>query len=235
MTGRHYVIGGERFPSVTTILGMLDKPGLAIWRGNVGNAEAARISLEATTHGTAIHSLVEAVNRGNRSQLGPLEREIIEPYRRWFDEHVSACLAAEKLLSSRQWKFAGTTDAIMLMLADQATAIVDFKTSKTDLAQREWALQTAAYALAAEEDDIEATRRIIVRIPKSEPGSLYVTEFPVEDLLDDQRAFLAVLRVYQWHAKRGPVRRAPGPRITFNKRPTTTDHHAATGVTERGV
>jgi hypothetical protein len=233
MTGRHYVINGERYPSVTTILNMLEKSGLAKWRGSVGNIEADRISLEATTHGTAIHSLVEIVNRGNRQQLGPLERAIIDPYVRWFDENVSACLAAEKLLSSRQWKFAGTTDAIMLMLADEATAIVDFKTSKTDLAQREWALQTAAYALAAEEEEIEATRRIIVRIPKSEPGSLYVTEFPVDELLDDQRAFLAVLRVFQWHAKRGPVRRAPGPRINFARRtPPATPAAPGSGGTE---
>src|SRR4051812_12475871 len=102
MTGRHYVINGERLPSVTTILGVLDKPGLAIWRGNVGNAEAARISKEATDHGTEILSLVEAVNRGNRQQLGPIERGIVDPYVRWFDDNVSTCLAAEKLLVSRR-------------------------------------------------------------------------------------------------------------------------------------
>jgi hypothetical protein len=215
VTGRHYKIDGERYPSVTTVLGMLEKSGLAVWRGTVGNAEADRISKEATDHGTAIHALVEQINRGQRVQLGPLERAIVAPYVKWFDESVGTVLGAEKLLISRRFKFAGTADAIVILRLDRAPTIVDFKSSKTDLAQREWALQTAAYALAAEEEGIEVGRRIIVRIPKHEPDKLYLTEFPEDELIDDQRAFLAVLRVFQWHEKRGPVKRPLGPRIRF--------------------
>ena len=48
MTGRHYKIDGERYPSVTTILGTtLANPGLAQWRGHVGNTEADRVMREA--------------------------------------------------------------------------------------------------------------------------------------------------------------------------------------------
>jgi hypothetical protein len=218
MTGRHYKIDGERYPSVTTILGMLEKSGLATWRGTVGNQEADRISREATEHGTAIHALVEMVNRGQRAALPPVAFEFVQPYIDWFDAHVACCVAAEKLLVSRRFRYAGTTDAIMILRGDRAATIVDFKSSKTDLAQREWALQTAAYALAAEEEGIEVGRRIIVRIPKHEPDKLYLTEFPEDELIDDQRAFLAVLRVFQWHEKRGPVKQPLGPRIRFRER-----------------
>jgi hypothetical protein len=203
---------------VTTILSMREKSGLATWRGHVGNAEADRISREATDYGTAIHALVEAVNRGQRSQIDPEDLRYVAPYTAWFDEHVSVCVAAEKLLVSRRFRYAGTTDAIVVMRGDQAATIVDFKSSKTDLAQREWALQTAAYALAAEEEDIEIGRRIIVRIPKSEPDKLYLTEFPEDELLDDQRAFLAVLKIWRWHDVRGPVKKPLGPRIKFGGR-----------------
>lgn len=218
MTGRSYKIDGERYPSVTTILSMLEKSGLAHWRGAVGNAEADRISKEATDYGTAIHALVEVVNRGQRCQLDSEERTYVAPYVEWFDEHVSTCVAAEKLLVSRQFKYAGTTDAIVVMRGDLTAAIVDFKSSKTDLAQREWALQTAAYALAAEEEGIEISRRIIVRIPKSQPDKLFLTEFPEDELLEDQRAFLAALKIWRWHELRGPVKRPLGPRIRFGER-----------------
>ena len=102
MTGRHYKIDGERYPSVTTILAMLEKSGLAQWRGAVGNAEADRISREATDYGTAIHALVEQVNRGNRGPFGEPDDTFVQPYVRWFDENVSTVIGAEKLLVSRR-------------------------------------------------------------------------------------------------------------------------------------
>jgi len=49
-----------KLPSVTTILGETkDKSGLERWRKKVGNAEADRISLLATSRGTIMHRLIE--------------------------------------------------------------------------------------------------------------------------------------------------------------------------------
>ena len=216
MTGRHYKIDGERYPSVTTILTILEKSGLAAWRGHVGNAEADRISKEATDYGTALHALVEQVNLGNRGPFGDDDDRLIAPYIRWFDEHVSFVIAAERLCISRRHKYAGTADGIVMLNGDTAPTVIDFKSSKTDLAQREWQLQLAAYALALEEEGIECQRRIIIRIPKSTPDVLHVLEMSTDDLILDQRAFLAVLRIFQWHASQGPVRKPLGPRIRFN-------------------
>ncbi len=215
MTGRSYTIDNERFPSVTTILGMLDKSGLAQWRGRVGNAEADRISKEATDYGTAIHSLVEMVNRGKRDQLSPDDLRYAHPYIDWFDANVSTVIGAEKLIVSRRHKFAGTADGIVVMRGDRDATVIDLKTSKTDLAQREWQLQLAAYALGLEEEGIDVRRRIILRIPKSTPDVLHVLEMSTDDLVIDQRAFLAVLKIYQWHEAQGPVKKPLGPRIRF--------------------
>jgi hypothetical protein len=198
MTGRHYTIDGTRYPSVTTILTALANDGITAWKLRVGLAEAERISKDATDYGTDLHALVEIVNRDNRRALGPGAREIVRPYLDWFDEHVERVLGVEKLLVSRRHGFAGTTDAVVVLRGDTHATIVDLKSSKTDLGQHEWALQTAAYALAAEEEGIDAQRRIIVRMPRAEPGRLYLHEFDPEDLAVDQRAFLAVLRVFTW-------------------------------------
>jgi genome maintenance exonuclease 1 len=49
-----------KLPSVTTILGETkDKSGLEKWRKKVGDAEADRISLLATSRGTIMHRLIE--------------------------------------------------------------------------------------------------------------------------------------------------------------------------------
>lgn len=49
-----------KLPSVTTILGQTkDKSGLLQWRNRVGESEANRISLLATSRGTIMHRLIE--------------------------------------------------------------------------------------------------------------------------------------------------------------------------------
>lgn len=139
MAGRSYMIDGQRLPSVTTIISQtLPNPGIAAWKLRVGEAEANRISREATDWGTGIHALVEAVNRGKRADLPPEDLALVAPYTDWLDTHVETVIGAEKLLVSREHGYAGTTDAIAIMRGDQYPAIVDFKTSKTALGQDEW-------------------------------------------------------------------------------------------------
>lgn len=215
MTGRSYKIDGERYPSVTTVLAMIEKSGLAQWRGHIGNAEADRISREATDYGTAIHALVESINRGNRGPFGEPDDTVVAPYVAWYDEHVACVLGAERLCVSRRFKFAGTADAIVILKGDNDATVLDLKTSKSALGEREWQLQLAAYALALEEDGITASRRIILRMPRAEPGKLYVQELDADRLEKDQRGFLSVLKLFQWHEEQGPVKPPPGPRIRF--------------------
>lgn len=218
MTGRHYKIDGERLASVTTILNVLDKAGLAQWRGNVGNAKADEISREAADHGTAVHAFVERFNRGDRGPFGPPIDTIIQPYIAWFNAEVSCVLAAEKLVVSRRYKFAGTADIVVVM-NDGSHAVVDLKTSKSALSEDTWSLQLAAYSLALEEEGIDAERRIVVRLPKSVPGALYTLEFPTDTLPVDQRSFLACLRIFQWKSTRTPVREvSKALRVQFAKK-----------------
>lgn len=218
MTGRWYTVDGERLASVTTILGVLDKAGLAQWRGHVGNGEADRIAREAAEYGTSVHAFFERVNLGDRGPFGLPVDAVLQPYIAWYRTEVAAVLGAEKLVVSRRFGFAGTADAVVA-LHDGSIAVVDLKTSKSALGEDSWSLQLAAYALALEEEDIDARRRIIVRLPKAAPGALYITEFPDETLETDQRAFLAALRLYRWRKERTPVReRSTAKRLRFTKR-----------------
>ncbi len=207
MTGRSYKIDGDRYPSVTTIISQaLPNPGIAAWKARVGEAEANRISREATDWGTGIHALVEVVNLGKRADRTPEQTALVSPYVTWLDSNVETVIGAEKLLVSRQHGYAGTTDAIVIMRDDQYPSIVDFKSSKTALGQEEWRLQLAAYVIAAQEHlGLICRRRVIVRLSRTEPDTLYVHELPTDDLKNDIDCFLALLRVWKWKQATGEI------------------------------
>jgi len=62
---RHYNIDGssDKLPSVTTVLSQTQesskRASLQRWRDKVGHAEAAKITQEAATRGTAMHLFLE--------------------------------------------------------------------------------------------------------------------------------------------------------------------------------
>lgn len=207
MTGRSYKVDGENLPSVTTIIGqVLPNPGITAWKARVGEDEARRVSKEATDWGTGLHALIEAVNRGHHADLTPEQAALVAPYVAWKHEHVETVIGAEKLLVSRRYGYAGTTDALVIMAGDRYPAIVDFKSSKTALGQDEWRLQLAAYAIAAEEHlGLVCRRRIIVRLSRTEPDTLHVHELPENELAEDRECFLALLRVWRWQRDAGAI------------------------------
>ena len=77
---RHYDINNEKLPSVTTILGQTQSAekseGLAKWRARVGIDEAQRITDQAASRGTAMHSILEHYVLGkNRLDLTDIGQE----------------------------------------------------------------------------------------------------------------------------------------------------------------
>ena len=60
---RHYEVGNEKLPSVTTILAATEsdekREAIAKWKARVGEVEADRVKNTAATRGTAMHSYLE--------------------------------------------------------------------------------------------------------------------------------------------------------------------------------
>ena len=75
---RHYAIGQQRLPSVSTILSKTksdeDKAALAAWKARVGEKESEHIKNAASANGTKMHSILESYLRG-RENLDLLEFE----------------------------------------------------------------------------------------------------------------------------------------------------------------
>ena len=159
-------------PSVTTIMGVLDKSGPLIGWAKRITAEAAvdnrdqmagwvemagrdgAISLltkaasvkrdKAADVGTRVHALAESIARGQRVELTEEERPFLTAYQRFLEEWKPRYLAAEEMVVSLTHGYGGTFDAIVEMAGD--TWMLDTKTSKG--VYPETSLQLAAYSRA---------------------------------------------------------------------------------------
>lgn len=229
MVSVYYEIDGERYPRVTAICAIMANMGLAYWRGRVGNAEADRVSREATGLGTRAHKAVELYAKRQTcgcaagcseqpcaeffARMQADIRPLVQAYIEWHEEHVRAVIACEKLTVSRLHKYAGTVDLVAVLDDDPWPTVIDVKTSNS--ISETWGLQLAAYQLALDEEGIECGRRLIVQLPSKEPGVCHTHE--LEDADKDQRAFINALKLYRWKETLKPPE-PKGPRIRFGGR-----------------
>jgi hypothetical protein len=202
MTGRSYRFDNQDYPSVTTVLQVLNKPGLMRWFGRVGNDEADRISKDARELGTRIHRACETVNLEQDFPCDDNDlHTFVRAYYNWFTEHVAYVIGAEKVVVSHRWQYAGTADLVALLKGDDAPTVIDIKTS--NYVGDEWPLQLAGYRLALAERGVTCARRMVVQIPSKKPGELHIHEY--EDHDRDERAFRNALQLWRWaDAKRPP-------------------------------
>ena len=150
---RYYVTPeGNKYPSVTTMLSYFNKDTIMEWRKRVGAEEANKISRQATTRGTKLHTIVEKYLANEDTEIeNPLQLELFKnliPYLNNIDNiHLQ-----EKYLYSNHLRLAGTVDCIAEYKGK--LNVIDFKTSSKPK-REEWIedyfVQAAAYAIMFEE------------------------------------------------------------------------------------
>ena len=150
---RYYVTPeGNKYPSVTTMLSYFNKDTIMEWRKRVGAEEANKISRQATTRGTKLHTIVEKYLANEDMEIeNPLQLELFKnliPYLNNIDNiHLQ-----EKYLYSNHLRLAGTVDCIAEYKGK--LNVIDFKTSSKPK-REEWIedyfVQAAAYAIMFEE------------------------------------------------------------------------------------
>lgn len=140
---------GERYPSVTTVLGkMSDKTALNEWRKRVGDKEANRVSARAASRGTSIHNTCEKYILGEEIDTSmPHNMMIFRQIKMILDDKVDNIRATECTLFSHHLQIAGTCDLIADY--DGRLSIIDYKTS-TKRKRKDWIegyfLQASLYA-----------------------------------------------------------------------------------------
>ena len=173
---RHYVVGDNKYPSVTTVTGSLPSKvaGLNKWRKRVGSKQANKISTQASAKGTFVHKLVEDYlnNSLEIKNLSPLERQVaIESFRiiqPVLDRYIDNIHSQEVSLWSDYLKIAGKVDCIAEF--DGRLSVIDFKTSLKEK-KKEWIpdyfMQSCAYSIMWEErTEIPITQLAIILAPQ---------------------------------------------------------------------
>jgi CRISPR/Cas system-associated exonuclease Cas4 (RecB family) len=159
---RHYETeSGEKFTSVTTFLSKTkdekDVKVLNEWRKRVGEKEANRVSNQATSFGTKLHSACEML-LSNKYSLDLFEGSLpfqkrFDPIKDFLEEKVDVLLGSEIMVYSPTLKLAGSVD---LVYRDKEGNVIvaDFKTSKKKK-KIEWCqdymLQVSLYSLMISE------------------------------------------------------------------------------------
>lgn len=175
-TGRTYITPeGEKYPSITTVLSERSKEGIKAWRAKVGEDVANRISTQAATRGTAVHTLAEDyLNNKEDWSKGAMPANIfsfnqIKPI---LDKHVNNIWAQEVPLYSDKFMVAGRVDCIAEY--DGELSIIDFKTARKPK-KAEWItnyfIQASFYAAAFYERTGVPIKKfaIIITVDGSEP------------------------------------------------------------------
>ena len=184
---------GNKYPSITTVLSVRSKQGLAEWRKRVGNEVANHISRTAAARGTKVHHMCEDYLNNMESNFPDkwsVHKKSFLPYCLFTQlKENSLCnindiYAQEAGLYSDKYKVAGRVDCIAKYKG--VPSIIDFKTStreRNDKWNESYYIQTSAYAEMFEErTGIEISQVVILVV--TEDGT--VQEFIKEkyDYLD---------------------------------------------------
>jgi len=138
---------GEKLVSITSVISHYNREIFREWRAKVGNEEANRVTKQATSRGTDMHTLAE-------SHLRNLELPSVQPLSEYLFKQAKPDLdkidnihAIEQALFSKELGVAGTVDCIAEYEGE--LAVIDFKTSKKPKPKKwieHYFVQCAAYA-----------------------------------------------------------------------------------------
>lgn len=152
-SGRYYLTPeGNKYPSATNVVGLLNQKHIDEWIARVGEEEAEKIRTEAGEHGTRWHELMEKT-MFEGSQTLPWTHEFGRVYPKIVGgvlPHIDNIRAIECQMYSDRLRMAGTVDLIADY--DGVLSIIDWKTTKREKEQtsiHSYWCQTASYAVMA--------------------------------------------------------------------------------------
>ena len=219
------------YPSVTSILGSLAKPGLDKWKlqqvalasmrlertpGESDSYFADRIIEGAFTQvddaaelGSQIHDALEKVYAGE--QVAEHLYPYIDPVIHWKEEKKLVFVEREKTVVNTTYGFAGTMDVACRYGKDGlGMGTIDFKSRKTTEGVKVIpydgnAMQIAAYAATYwGEENLSKVFGANVFISTTEPGRLEVVSYLPAQLIEEFDAFKCACRLWQFLKKYVP-------------------------------
>jgi PD-(D/E)XK nuclease superfamily len=203
---RYYTIGTHQYPSVTTILSIINRGYLNQWRGRVGNATADAVLAETSQFGEKIHDLTALIDVLHPCTEGgvveaPLEVvPHIRNYLVWSNAVIERVVEVELVVVSERYQYAGRLDRVLVLRGDTDSSLWDIKTGSLNALQH---AQTAAYALAyMEMGGGRIGRRGVVQVSRK---TAQVTLKEHHDTWDTE-GFLRLREGYEYLKQKGVVK-----------------------------
>lgn len=130
----------QDYPGVTTILNVLDKPGLVKWSNNLGlkGIDSYRFKSERAEVGTLTHHLIMCFFTGETPDTNDYSANQIQEagqamilFHKWVKAYEPEPILVEKSLVSHRYNYGGTIDlyAKLHMYGKEFKELIDFKTS----------------------------------------------------------------------------------------------------------
>lgn len=180
---------GEKYPSITTVLGKQPgkQKGLQEWRERVGVAQAQIISGKAARRGSVFHNIVENYlldkDISDFKQQNFMAWCMFGEMKSHLDEKINQVVLQEQTMFSPKFKVAGRCDLIGVY--KNKLSVVDFKTT-TRTKKEEWIgdyfIQCAAYASMYEEHTGESVEDVVIMMV-AEDGEVQLFEKKTADYL----------------------------------------------------
>lgn len=187
------------YPSVTTVVDLINEPWLNKWRGRVGNEEADRIAKEAAWLGTLVHDTLSAfeITSSNTkpiiNNLDPLTQHALMLYFEWRSSVLDQWLMIEEPIVDDVIGTGGTPDRVGVLKGDTCLSLIDFKTGNKSIKHR---YQTAGYKLLLNRKGIDVKRRIVLYIPTTISKGQLLSTKEYCNHARDERGFLSLLEIY---------------------------------------
>lgn len=152
---RFYVTAsGKKYPSITTVIGLLSRERILAWRKREGEERANQIARQSSNRGTKIHSMCENYLNNKSDYSDGHEQGHITMFNQFQAEvnRINNIHTQEAALYSDRLGIAGKVDCIAEF--DGKLSVIDFKTKRKEI-QKDWAgehfMQCAGYAEMWEE------------------------------------------------------------------------------------
>ena len=179
--------GKIKYPSVTTVTGLLNREHIKLWRERVGAEEANKITKKATNRGTKFHQHVEDYLRREKEEIifeNVLQEGMFKAVQPVLDEIIP--IALEAPLYSNELRMAGRVDCVGLW--ENELSIIDFKSSaklKKEYMAKPWYIQMTAYAIMVEELTGHAVDNITAIVGVEGMNTFQIFEAQPQDYVDE--------------------------------------------------
>ena len=162
---RHrYFVNGARWPAVTSVIGVINRPQLNRWREQQGTRQADEIASTAANHGKLVHAMASLfaegvpfvpLNEEEAANVGPR----VDAFCHWYECNVAELYATELYVAHPKYHYAGALDFLLRFKGDECPSVVDVKSGKSVWPE---AKAQTAMALAPEKGALRK-KRISIR------------------------------------------------------------------------